>query len=283
MRRWVVLILTIIFWGLAFTAIKYSVLFISPLSVAALRFGIADLLFAVNILFRRRIEWRDIPKVFLLGLFGVTVYHISLNTGEIYVSSGVASIIIALAPIFVLILSWAFLREEITPTKVMGTLIAFVGVAIISEPSSANLYGIALVLISTIAAAIYTTFGKSLMSKYDSITLTSNAMILGSVPLYPFLLISFSELLSEEDTALLASVAFLGIFSTYLGYLGWYYFLETEEASRASVFLLAIPVVSLLAGYFLLNETLTIRTFVGSATVIVGIYLVLRKKQLKNF
>ncbi len=283
MRRWVVLILTIIFWGLAFTAIKYSVLFISPLSVAALRFGIADLLFAVNILFRRRIEWRDIPKVFLLGLFGVTIYHISLNTGEIYVSSGVASIIIALAPIFVLILSWAFLKEEITPAKVMGTLIAFVGVAIISEPSSANLYGIALVLISTIAAAIYTTFGKSLMSKYDSITLTSNAMILGSVPLYPFLLISFSELLSAGDTALLASVAFLGIFSTYLGYLGWYYFLETEEASRASVFLLAIPVVSLLAGYFLLNETLTIRTFVGSATVIVGIYLVLRKKQLKNF
>jgi len=217
MRRWVVLILTIIFWGLAFTAIKYSVLFISPLSVAALRFGIADLLFAVNILFRRRIEWRDIPKVFLLGLFGVTIYHIFLNMGEIYVSSGVASIIIALAPIFVLILSWAFLKEEITPTKVMGTLIAFVGVAIISEPSSANLYGIALVLISTIAAAIYTTFGKSLMSKYDSVTLTSNAMILGSVPLYPFLLISFSELLSAEDIALLASVAFLGIFSTYLG------------------------------------------------------------------
>jgi len=277
MRKWVVLFLTIIFWGLAFTAIKYSVLYISPIAVAALRFGIADILFALNIAAGRRIRWSDVPSVFALGICGVSIYHILLNVGEIYISSGVASVIISLAPIFVLFLSWAFLKEKITSMKILGTFIAFCGVAIISNPSYGNLYGMGLVTVSAIAAAVYTTFGKMLMKKYDPITLTGNAMVLGSIPLFPFLLSSIGEL-SSADNTLLISIAFLGIFSTYFGYLGWYYFLEKEEASRASVFLLAIPVVSLIAGYLLLGEDLPVKTIIGSVTVIAGIYLVVRKR-----
>ncbi|WP_365892135.1 EamA family transporter [Archaeoglobus sp.] len=209
-------------------------------------------------------------------MFGVSVYHIFLNLGEVYISSGVASVVIALAPIFVLFLSAIFLNEKITYSKVFGTILAFAGVAVISDPSYDNIYGIALVMISTIAAAIYTTFGKSLLSKYDPVTLTSNAMILGAIPLYPFLPQSILSL--QNDPALIASIVFLGIFSTFLGYLGWYYFLEKEEASRASVFLLAIPVVSLIAGSVLLSEPLTIKTLAGSGLVLLGIYIVLRKR-----
>ncbi len=276
MKKWIILTSTIIFWGLAFTAIKYSVKYLSPISVASLRFAIANVLFALLIIKGKRIRWDDLSKVFALGIFGVSVYHIFLNLGEVYISSGVASVVIALAPIFVLFLSAIFLKEKITYGKIFGTILAFAGVAVISDPSYDNIYGIALVMVSTIAAAIYTTFGKSLLSKYDPVTLTSNAMILGSIPLYPFLYESILSL--QNDPALIASIVFLGIFSTFLGYLGWYYFLEKEEASRASVFLLTIPVVSLLAGGVLLSEPLTIKTLAGSGLVLLGIYIVLRKR-----
>ena len=276
MKKWVILTSTIIFWGLAFTAIKYSVKYLSPISVASLRFAIANILFALLIIKGKRIRWDDLPKVFVLGIIGVSIYHIFLNLGEVYISSGVASVVIALAPIFVLFLSAIFLKEKITYGKIFGTILAFAGVAVISDPSYDNIYGIALVMVSTIAAAIYTTFGKSLLSKYDPVTLTSNAMILGSIPLYPFLYESILSL--QNDPNLIASIVFLGIFSTFLGYLGWYYFLEKEEASRASVFLLTIPVVSLLAGGVLLSEPLTIKTLAGSGLVLLGIYIVLRKR-----
>ena len=276
MKKWIILTSTIIFWGLAFTAIKYSVKYLSPISVASLRFAIANVLFALLVIKGKRIRWDDLSKVFALGIFGVSVYHIFLNLGEVYISSGVASVVIALAPIFVLFLSAIFLKEKITYGKIFGIILAFAGVAVISDPSYDNICGIALVMVSTIAAAIYTTFGKSLLSKYDPVTLTSNAMILGAIPLYPFLPESILSL--QGDPGLIASIVFLGIFSTFLGYLGWYYFLEKEEASRASVFLLTIPVVSLLAGGVLLSEPLTIKTLAGSGLVLLGIYIVLRKR-----
>ncbi len=278
-NKWTVLTSTILFWGLAFTAIKYSVNYLSPVELAALRFAIADLLFLMGIVLTGiKVSKGDLPVVFALGIFGVVIYHTALNAGEIYISSGVASLIISTAPIFVLLFSWAFLKERITKLKVLGTLIAFAGVAALSKPEAGNgdVTGILLVLLSAISAAAYTVLGKRLMGKYDSVTLTSYAMLLGSVPLLAFALPAARKVLDAADPGLLTSVLFLGVFSTYLGYQGWYYFLQREEASRASVFLLAIPLVALLAGALLLNEAITPLTVLGGIAVVLGIVLVIK-------
>jgi len=278
-NKWTVLTSTILFWGLAFTAIKYSVNYLSPVELAALRFAIADLLFLMGIVLTGiKVSKGDLPMVFALGIFGVVIYHTALNAGEIYISSGVASLIISTAPIFVLLFSWAFLKERITKLKVLGTLIAFAGVAALSKPEAGNgdVTGILLVLLSAISAAAYTVLGKRLMGKYDSVTLTSYAMLLGSVPLLAFALPAARKVLDAADPGLLTSVLFLGVFSTYLGYQGWYYFLQREEASRASVFLLAIPLVALLAGALLLNEAITPLTVLGGIAVVLGIVLVIK-------
>ncbi len=163
-----------------------------------------------------------------------------------------------------------------TPKKVAGTILAFSGIALISKPTSGDFIGILLVFISTLSAAIYTVLGKRLMKKYDAITLTSNSMILGSLPLLLFLPRSISQMVTNLSLNLELSILFLGVFSTYLGYMGWYYFLKTEEASKASIFLLAIPLVSLAAGSLLLNEELTLTIIAGTLAVIAGILLVVR-------
>jgi drug/metabolite transporter (DMT)-like permease len=279
MSKWLVLGFTIIFWGLAFAAIKYSMVFLNPFELASLRFLIADVFFLLSLAARRcSLEKRDLPPIFLLGLFGVTIYHVFLNAGEIYVTSGVASLIIATAPIFVLILSWIFLGERITKGKVIGVLIAFGGVAALSKPESGGSpVGMILVFISALSAAGYTVLGKKLMQRYDFFALTSYAMLFGSIPILYFSVPGLGKILAIMDPGLIYSVVFLGVFSTYLGYLGWYYFLEREEASRASVFLLTIPFVALIAGAVMLNESITLLTIAGGIAVIFGILLVLRK------
>ncbi len=281
LNKWIVLLFTILFWGLAFTAIKYSVNYLDPIELASLRFAVADLFFIGSIVMGGfRIKRKDLPAVFVLGMFGVAIYHVFLNAGEIYISSGVASLIIATAPIFVLIFSFMFLNEKVTRMKILGVLIAFAGVALLSKPESGgNLLGAIFVFISAVSAAAYTVLGKKLMSEYDSVTLTNGAVVLGSLPILIFSFSGVKKILFYQDLGLTFSVLFLGIFSTYLGYLGWYYFLEREEASRASVFLLAIPFVSLMAGALLLKESITTLTILGGMAVIIGILLVIREQR----
>ncbi|MBE8540434.1 EamA family transporter [Geoglobus acetivorans] len=277
--KWIVLTFTIIFWGLAFTAIKHAVQVLSPFELAFLRFLVADFLFILTVFFKGyRIRRKDIPTVFVLGFFGVTVYHVCLNAGEMYIPSGIASLIISTAPVFVLVLSAVFLKEGITYRKVAGIAIALVGVYVLSRPDSAgHLIGVLLVLISTISAAIYTVLGKSTLKRYSSGVLTSYVMLFGSVPLSIYAPSSFEKLL-ELDAITILSVVFLGVFSTYLAYQGWYYVLKREEASRASVFLNAIPVVSIVAGSLLLSEPITLSTLAGGAMILAGILIVLRAK-----
>ncbi|NOY11637.1 MAG: EamA family transporter [Archaeoglobi archaeon] len=277
--KWVVLFFTILFWGLAFTAIKYAVQSLTPYELAFLRFLVADTLFIATIIHSRyRIERSDLLKVTFIGVFGVAIYHVSLNAGEMFIPSGVASLIIAMSPVFVLIFSAMFLDERITLAKVAGIVIALLGVYVLSHPESGgDLTGILLVLIATLSAGIYTVGGKVLMRKYDPLVLTSYVMVLGSVPLIPFAITSFHSIL-RADLLTVLSVVFLGVFPTYFSYQGWYYFLNREEASKASVFLQAIPVVSILAGYFLLGEEITYLTVIGGAMVMAGIIIVVRSK-----
>ena len=278
-NKWTVLISTILFWGLAFSAIKYSVRYLTPVELAGLRFMVADAFFLISILVSGfRINRRDYPVVFILGLFGVAIYHVCLNIGEIYITSGVASLLIATAPIFVLILSWIFLKERITVGKIAGIMTAFSGVAVLSKPEfGGELIGVMFVLISSVSAAVYTVLGKKLMKKYDYATLTNFAMILGSLPLMVAVPSGIERVLAVGDLILVGSFVFLGVFSTYLGYLGWYYFLEKEEASRASVFLLAIPLVAVIAGVVLLGENVDILTIIGGMAIVGGIATVLKK------
>lgn len=275
--KWIVLFFTVVFWGLAFTAIKYAVGYFTPYELAFLRFATANMLFIPTVLIREyRIEREDIWKVFVLGIFGVAVYHVSLNAGETMVSSGVASLIIATAPVFVLIFSYFLLDESITFRKVAGIALSLLGVYVLTDPrSGGNPIGVLLVFLGTLSAGIYTVGGKIMMKKYSPQTLTAYAMILGTIPLLIYSESSISKIVNATPL-LIFSVVFLGIFPTYISYQGWYYFLNKEEASRASVFLQTIPLVSIVAGNMLLNEPVTAYTILGGFLIIGGVLLVLR-------
>ncbi len=269
-----VLLMTITVWALAFTMIKVALCCLTPLSVAALRFAVAAVAFLILAFAAGlKVSPKDLPVIAAIGFFGVPLYHVSLNVGETLINSGTASVIISTAPIFVLILSKLILGEELTIRKALGIAMAFAGVAVISEPKDAT-SGVAITLLAAIAAALYTTLGKLMMRRYDSKTLTTYVMLTGAAFLSPFLpkaLVSVAA--CGADTIL--SITFLGLFSTFFGYLGWYYFLEFEEASKASVFLLAIPPVSILAGCFMLGEKISFSTIAGSILVIAGVYAVI--------
>jgi drug/metabolite transporter (DMT)-like permease len=268
---------------------------LSPVNLTILRLFIASLIFLCLVLIQRKsfspFHKKDIFPLFLLGFIGISIYHLSLNYGEQYISAGAASLIIATIPIFVVVFAKFFLSEHIDMKMILGIIIALAGVVIISLWGNPDarieidyISGALAVVLSAFVGAVYTISGKKMMNRYNPLSLTAYAFLVGNLGLIPFISHSFFEEVMQLSIVTWAAVLFLAIFPTVIAYTLWYAALEVKQASELSVFLYATPVLSTLLGAFFLQEKITIFFLVGGVFVIVGLYEVnkQRKKQRKH-
>jgi len=292
--KFIILIaLPIIFWACAFPLIRILLNELSFINLTIMRFIVVCTILVIFISFQSKrlspIQKKDIIPIFLLGFFGVIGYHLGLNYGEQYVSAGAASLIIATIPIFVAIMSMIYLKEEMTFKKGLGITTSLTGVIIISLWGTAGaeieidyIFGAVGVLFAALMGAFYTIAGKKLLKRYTGLSLTIYAMLLGSIGLIPFANQDLpTEILNLSITAWFALI-FLGIFSTITAYTLWYIALEKKDASEISPYLYAIPVVSTVLSYFLINETITLFFVIGGIFVIAGLIMVNSKKSPRN-
>jgi drug/metabolite transporter (DMT)-like permease len=107
---------TLLLWSSAFAGIRAGLRAYSPLHVALLRFLIASLVLLIyaGIAHFRRPTLRDVPALLFSGAVGITWYNIALNYGEVRVSAGAASLLIASTPIWTALLATIALRERLS-------------------------------------------------------------------------------------------------------------------------------------------------------------------------
>ncbi|WP_287372492.1 EamA family transporter, partial [Oceanithermus sp.] len=125
---------TLVLWASAFAGIRAGLEGYGPAHLALLRFLVASSTLVVYaVLARIRPPRRaDLGRIALLGFLGITVYHVALNYGELTVSAGAASLLIASGPIFTALLAVSFLGERLTPLGWAGIGLGFAGVALIA-------------------------------------------------------------------------------------------------------------------------------------------------------
>ncbi len=286
---YLIILLPIIFWAFAFPFIKIGLEELSPINLTILRLFTTCAVFLVFLVgFPKKfshIQKKDIVPLFLLGFFGLVVYHLGLNYGETYISPSVASLIIATIPVFTVIFATLFLKEKLTRKIAIGVPLSLCGVVIISltgtsgDPFEMTYLTAALaVLISAFVGAGYTIAGKKLLQRYSALSLTVYAFLFGSIGLLPFL----SSSLITEVTSLSwvgwGAVLFLALLPTVIGYILWYVALEIKTASEISVFLYFIPVLSTVISYFLFQESITLLFILGGVLVIGGLFIVNMQK-----
>ncbi|MBC7189693.1 DMT family transporter [Candidatus Aerophobetes bacterium] len=287
----IALIITVLIWGSSFTAIKILLEEIRPLGLSFLRSGVAAagliLLLGFNEGFmkiKRALKEKFLHFV-LLGTTGVALFNLFQNTGIEYTSSGIASVLLATNPLFVLTLSTVFLQEKINRKKITGMVLGFVGIVITIFGGknimvfflSSSFIGNVLVLLSALCWSLYVVISKKVLRQYSPLLLTTFAFVFGSLLLLVLCLFShdFSRIINLSSTSLLL-VIYLGFISSGLAYLFWNYALNRMEASKASVFLFLIPVVAIILGKVILAEKITFSLVVGTCLVLSGIYLVER-------
>jgi drug/metabolite transporter (DMT)-like permease len=282
---------SIVFWAFAFPLIIVALEELNPENLAILRLFLASLIFLIYYLTNKArfspLHKPDIPWLFLLGFVGISVYHLSLNYGEQYISAGTASLIIATIPLFVVILASIFLKEAITIIKAAGIILSLTGVIIISLWGTPGitieityLSAAAAVLLASIVGAIYTIAGKKFMIRYNPLSLTTYAFLFGNLGLLIFIRPLFFIQVAHLSWHVWISVLFLACFPTVIAYTFWYIALEVKPASELSVYLYFTPVISTFVSVLLFNESITYFYLIGGFLVILGLYTVNKKRKL---
>jgi drug/metabolite transporter (DMT)-like permease len=295
-KSWMAIAVTLLLWASAFAGIRAGMRLTpagipgadgyGPGEVALLRFGTASLVLALYALATRmRLpDRRDLGRIAIAGLTGITIYHVALNFGEMTVQAGAASLLIAAGPVFTALMSTAFLGERLTVFGWLGIAVAFVGVAIISLSQSAGLSfdpGALLILVAAVSTSVFFIVSKKPLSHYSALEFTSYSIWAGTIPLLFFAPGLISQFPTAAPSATIA-IIYLGIFPAAVAYVLWNYALARMPASILSSFLYLAPVLAMAIAWVWLGELPTLLTIVGGAVAIVGVIVVQTKGQARR-
>jgi drug/metabolite transporter (DMT)-like permease len=275
------LAVTILAWGSAFVAIRVALRGYTPTELSVLRMGTAAaVLAAVALVNRTRMPHRrDLPHIFLVGLTGMTLYHLFLNSGEVDVPAGTASLLVATAPVFAALLARLLLNERLNRVGWGGIFLALSGsVAIaLGENGGFTLQrGALLVLGASFVQATFFTIQKPLLSRYSPLEVTMYGSIIGALLLSP-LGGGLPQAIGSADTAATLAVLWLAVGASVLGFVAWGYALARINVSIAVSTLYSVPVVALSVGWFLLDEVPTFTSLAGGLVALAGVALVTTK------
>lgn len=271
-------ILVAVIWGMTFLSIKVAVRELGPMSLALSRFVIASLILPLIALATKtslRVRTKDLPLLAFSGLTGITFYFFFENNGIMRLSASESSIIIGTIPVLTLMVDILLYKRKPSPSVALGILLSFLGVALIvlrSEAAAASPGGYLFMVGAAASWVLYSFLTKPLSGAYPLLSITFWQIFFGTLGCLPFALLERQDF-SGIGAATILNVLFLGVLASAFGYWLYVIVLDRLGASRSSVFINLIPVVSIVASFILLGERLAPLQLAGGAVTIAGVYL----------
>ncbi|QIZ00540.2 DMT family transporter [Streptomyces sp. S1D4-11] len=283
--RFLALVGTVMLWASAFPAIRVG---IDGLGVAALSFlrllVAAVALLAVAPFAKVRLPRRgDLQLITLCGATGMTAYQVLLNWGEVHVEAGTASLLIAIAPVFSVLLGSLFLGERLTHNIVVGSVVALAGAAVVSLAEGTSGFSVSalVILAAAVVQGVYHFASKPLLRHYTGLEVATYAMVAGTVFALPLIPATWHATLHAPPAAL-ASAAYLGLLPSALGFVIWAYAVARLPLAVSTAALYLVPPVALIVSFVWLGEVPRPIALAGGAISVVGVILISKHKQNHN-
>ena len=280
------LAVTVGLWASAFPAIRVGldVLGVAGLSVLRLAAASVALAAAAPLLGVRRPRRRDLPLIALCGASGMTAYQLLLNWGEQRVAAGTASLLIAIAPVFSVLLAAGFGRERLTRGILLGSAVALCGaaaVALAGGPAGFSASALA-VLAAAAAQGVYHAASKPLLSRYTGLEVACYAMWAGTAfaaPLAPAAALALVHAAGRPGGILAAvwPAVYLGLLPSAVGFVTWGYAVARFRLSTATAALYLVPPAALLVSFAWLGEVPSLVAIAGGLVSVGGVVIISRQ------
>jgi len=285
----------VLFWGFSFISIKIAVEYLPPMTLGAARFAIAIVLLFFLYRFIPVKQGQknpitplkeDLPLLLCSGLTGVTFYFFAENNGVLLVTASEASIIVASIPIFAMIADWILAKVSTVSIGLglrhwFGAFISVAGVALVAGVSfslSGSITGYIYMGVAALSWVAYGLLTRPLFERGRARTyIVFWQNLFGFLGFLPFAILERSSWIMPPVTVIF-HVVFLGVCCSAMGYWLYAHSLEVLGVSVSAVFLNLVPVVTVIAGFFLLGDRLAALQWVGGALVLIGVYLTVLPK-----
>ncbi len=297
-RAWIYFWLLTVIWGSSFLFMRIVVEQLPPAQLAFTRIGIAAICMNVVLFATGRRYPRDaktLGALVLLGLVNTGLPFFLLAWGEQpgKVESGMTSVLQASTPVFALIIAhFTFADERITPIKIMGIALSFVGIIVLTSrsasgadagaPVSSDISGVIAILIASLCYGIGTSFSRKMLKDRGIETIVVATVSMTAAAVSTFILMYLLPLIGERAPVSYSSLTSdvllwtvtLGLLNTFIAYLMFYNVIAGLGASRAAMVTYAVPIVAVTLGAIFLNELIDARLILGSALILAGISIV---------
>lgn len=282
---------TIFIWGTTFISTKILLKAISPIEILFLRFAIGFALLLLICPHRLRIRERKQELYFAgAGLCGVTLYFLLENIALTYTFASNVGVIVSIAPFFTAILAHYFLDgEKLRLGFFMGFVLAAAGIFIISFNGSSRLelnpMGDILALSAAVVWAAYSVLTKKISGfHYNTIQTTRRIFFYGLLFMLPALLIfgfrpSIDQLIQPVN---LFNILFLGFGASALCFVTWNSAVKQLGAVKTSVYIYAVPVITVVTSILVLHERITGIAVLGIVLTLAGLLVSQGRRLLKT-
>ncbi len=281
-RDWALLIVLSLLWGGSFFFVEVALTALPPFTLVLLRVGLAAAALHVFLRFSglgMPSGWRVWAAFFGMGLLNNAIPFTLLVWGQTQITSGLASILNATAPLFTVIVAHAATRDErLTGGRLAGVVIGFAGVALMIGPDAlAGLGDDLLAQIACLAAALSYAFAGVFGRRFARMGVKPVQTAAGQVTASSLLLLPLVLLVDRPWSLPMpgpgawAAIVALALLSTALAYILYFRILSTSGATNLLLVTLLIPPTAILLGVTILGERLEAIHVAGMALIALGL------------
>ena len=275
-------------WGSTYLAIDRGVAEIPPFLMAGIRFLSGGLVFVAWAAHRgaARPTARDWAATALIGLLMAAGGNGLVSWALMRLPSGMGALLVGLVPLWVALADWLRPHGARPPARVIaGLVLGFAGVALLVDPAAVGgVRGLDPIGAGTVVVASLLWAAGSVYSRYapqpSSQALSSGMQMLGGAAALACLSLASGELAGHDWRSVSATAfgawAYVAVFGS-VAYGSYLWLLKASTPAKAATYAYVNPVIALVLGYFVANETLTPWSLGCSSLVLVAVLLVVSR------
>ena len=284
-KKWYLLFFLGCVWGSSFLLMKLGLKGVNPIQMGSLRILFAAA-FLVVVGFKHiaKIPLHKWKYIALTSMFGTFLPVYLFATALSKIDGSVSSILNSLTPLFALLFGILFFKVDVQRRQIFGVIIGFVGCVLLilfgeGENTTENYSYALLVVLASVFYGINVNLIKKYLSDLKPLTISTGNFLIMLIPALVILYFSdFFEIANEPKVMVsLGYIAILGIVGTGFSNILFFKLIQLSSPVFASSVTYLIPVVAILLGYFLMNETLSLIQGIGALVVLLGVYFSSKK------